>query len=322
MQSESPASVRNRLQREAASNSTTPTTILVSAFNDKFLRNLVRETFDDTCFKVPFTRDDVMEVTIHNNTFFRFLPEHADSMLDFVGRLARFIVKGANGRQGSTQDLPIIIPMDVIALEWSGNPILPHLTLANFSEDNPLQKLETTSFEALLALFHAIRIAVNKYARWAANKILISVSRGFESETNFGHFWSYSTEFILARERPNLMKSREEERGRMRYFGTYQPAPMDSRMGMCFKLLIQLAFVHENNKFITKLIIQINPCSLWRILLPPMFLKATRLLLRVFFSSLIPGTLPTKLCIAITTGGALSWNCVIGTRYRFSLMSR
>ncbi|KAJ3711103.1 hypothetical protein DFJ43DRAFT_1108190 [Lentinula guzmanii] len=206
MQSESPASVRNRLQREAASNSTTPTTILVSAFNDKFLRNLVRETFDDTCFK------------------------HADSMLDFVGRLARFIVKGANGRQGSTQDLPIIIPMDVIALEWSGNPILPRLTLANFSGDNPLQKLETTSFEALLALFHAIRIAVNKYARWAANKILISVSRGFESETNFGHFWSYSTEFILARERPNLMKSREEERGRMRYFGTYQPAPMDSRM--------------------------------------------------------------------------------------------
>ncbi|KAJ3998493.1 hypothetical protein F5050DRAFT_1710511 [Lentinula boryana] len=224
------ASVRNRLQREAASNSTTPTTILVSAFNDKFLRNLVRETFDDTCFKAPFTRDDVMEVTIHNNTFFHFLPEHADSMLDFVGRLARFIVKGANGRQGSTQDLPIIIPMDVIALKWSGNPILPHLTLANFSGDNPLQKLETTSFEALMALFHAIRIAVNKYARWAANKILISVSRGFESETNFGHFWSYSTEFILARERPNLMKSREEERGRMRYFGTYQPAPMDSQM--------------------------------------------------------------------------------------------
>ncbi|KAJ3831429.1 hypothetical protein F5878DRAFT_667564 [Lentinula raphanica] len=221
MSAETPASVCDRLQREAAINDATPTTILVSAFNDKFLRNLVRDTFDDTCFKGTFTRDDVMEVTTHNTTFFRFLPEHADSMLDFVGRLARFIVKGANGRQGSTHEVPIIIPMDVIALEWGGNPLLPHLTLANFSGENPLQKLETTSFESLMALFHAIRIAVNKYARWAANKILISISRGFEAETNFGHFWGYLTEFILARERPNLMKSREEERGRVRHFGTY-----------------------------------------------------------------------------------------------------
>ncbi|KAJ3749800.1 hypothetical protein EV360DRAFT_89652 [Lentinula raphanica] len=218
MSAETPASVRDRLQREAAINDATPTTILVSAFNDKFLRNLVRDTFDDTCFKGTFTRDDVMEVTTHNTTFFRFLPEHADSMLDFVGRLARFIVKGANGRQGSTHEVPIIIPMDVIALEWGGNPLLPHLTLANFSGENPLQKLETTSFESLMALFHAIRIAVN------------NISRSFEAETNFGHFWGYSTEFILARERPNLMKSREEERGRVRHFGTYHPAPMNSRM--------------------------------------------------------------------------------------------